>query len=207
MTGLYRFLYGICYPIFRFFFRIRIVGKTDIPDGPYIVCSNHLSAIDVVFLALRIPRQVYYFTKAEAFSLPLIGKIVKKLGAIPVRRGEADVGAMKAAISVLKDGKTLGLFPQGTRMPGKAPSADEAKSGIALIAYRSHAGIVPAHIETKNYRVRLFRKVTVYFGDPIPYDSLGFETGSMEEFRDVSQRVFTEICELPEKKREKERIS
>lgn len=206
MTAFYRFLYRIAPGLLRFFYRVKLVGKPDVPDGPYIVCANHISAIDVLFLAIGVKRQIFFFAKAEAFSLPLLGKAVKALGAVPVRRGEADVGAIKSAVSILKEDKLLGLFPQGTRMPGKAPLADEAKSGVGLIAYRGHAGIIPAHIETKNYRIRLFRKVTVTFGQPIPYDDLGFIEGNMAEFQAVSHRIFSEICELPEKTKAEEKV-
>lgn len=205
MTFFYRLLYLLASFFLRLFYRVELVGKPEATEGPYIVCANHLSALDMFFLAIGIKRQIFFFAKAEAFSLPFFGKAVKALGAIPVHRGEADIHAIKSAVAVLKEEKLLGLFPQGTRLPGKAPSVEEAKSGIGLIAYRGHAGILPAHIETKDYKIRLFRKVTVFFGEPIPYESLGFENGNMAEFQSVSRRIFSEICELPEKSRGKER--
>ena len=96
----------------------------------------------------------------------------------------------------MEKGNYVGLFPQGTRIPDKEPSVEDAKGGVGLFAYRSKCSILPVHIKTKNYRVRLFRKVTVIIGKPIPYEDLGFEKGNMAEYNAASKYIFEKICEL-----------
>ena len=93
-----RFLLGL--PA-RLLFRIRRKGAKNEPtraEGPYLVCANHQTLLDVIFIAASLKRQQPHFmAKAELFKVPVIGWLVRKLGAFPVSRGKGDVGAVKAA--------------------------------------------------------------------------------------------------------------
>ena len=197
MTKLYRFLQIIFKPIYKLFFRLEVEGlENELKEGACIICANHISMHDIFFIGTHLKRQIYIFAKKELFKNPILGKILRSFGTISVNRGAGDLKSITATIKVLNEGKYVGLFPQGTRIPDKEPSVDDVKGGVGLFAYRSKCSILPVHIKTKNYRVRLFRKVKVTIGKPIPYEELGFEKGNMAEYNAASRYIFERICEL-----------
>lgn len=198
MNFLYRLAFVLAQIYYRLFYRVRIHGrKKELPEGKYILCANHLSAHDIFLAAMGIHRQVFYLAKSEATKIPIIGGIIKKL-TIPIHRGASDIAAIKSAISAVNEGKLLGIFPQGTRMPGIEPSPEDAKSGVGLITYRTKANIIPVRIKTKENKIKLFRRIDVYIGDILAYDELGFERGGSAEMDRVSKLIFRRICSLGE---------
>ena len=116
------------------FNRIKIIGKENIaPDGALIVYGNHQSIMDIFCLNLAFgSRKIIFMAKNSLFKIPIIKSVVKAYGAFPVDRSRADLSAIKNALRVLKEGKTLGIFPEGTRIASEADS--DAKGGIAMIA-------------------------------------------------------------------------
>jgi len=197
----WNWFYGLCRVIINFFMRIfvrvRAVGKENIPkDGSLVLCSNHIGIKDVFLIGITYPRQLFFLTKKEWFSIPVMRGVMKAWGAIPLDRAGKDVGALKNAVVVAKEGKTLAIFPQGHRMPGKNPSETPVKSGAALIAYHSHADVLPVCIKTKDVKYKFMRKIEVIYGKPIKYSELGFEKGSIGEFKDATNKIFAEVCKL-----------
>ncbi|HOE57488.1 MAG TPA: lysophospholipid acyltransferase family protein, partial [Bacillota bacterium] len=141
---LYSFARALLIPIFLFFYNYRVIGRENIPkDGAYIVCSNHVSAIDPIFVGISIPHRMYFMAKVELFKNKLIGALMHGLGVFPIKRGEADIKGIKTSLKILNRGKVLALFPEGTRN-----KTDEAiaEPGIAMIAIRSKTPVVPVAI-------------------------------------------------------------
>lgn len=197
MTKMYRFLQAVVKPFYKIFFRMEVKGlENELTDGPCIICANHISMHDIFFLAVNLKRQIYFFAKKELFKNPILAKILRSFGTVCVSRGQADLQSITNSIEILKEGKYLGVFPQGTRMPGKEPDPADAKSGIGMMAYRGKSNILPVFIKTKKHKISLFRKVTVIVGKPIMYEELGFSKGTIMEYRAASRLVFEKICEL-----------
>ena len=95
-------------PALRFFMYLKPHGVENVPqEGGIILCSNHISALDVISIGAVCPRQLTFVAKKELFSVPVIGWLVKKLGAIRIDRGGKDVGAIKASVNAAVDGKVL----------------------------------------------------------------------------------------------------
>lgn len=193
--------YAVCRVIInavmRIFVRVRAVGKENIPkDGNIVLCANHIGIKDVFLIGISYNRQLFFLSKKEWFSIPVMRGIMKAWGAIPLDRGGKDVGALKNAVKVAKEGKTIAIFPQGHRMPGKNPAETSVKSGAALIAYHSHADVLPVCIKTKDVKYKFMRKIEVIYGKPIKYSELGFEKGSIGEFKDATAKIFDEVCKL-----------
>ena len=186
----------------RLLFRVRHVNRKNEPtraEGPYLVCANHQTVLDVVFLAATLKRQQPNFmAKAELFKVPVLGWLVRKLGAFPVSRGRGDVGAVKHAIDLLENGRSVGMFPQGTRCPDREPQDCPVKFGAGLIAARSGVQVLPVHIKMKNYRWKFLRRVTVIIGEPIPFESFGYREGEAGEYARITKIIFDEICRLGE---------
>ena len=184
-------------PIFKLLFFYKVNGKKNLPkDGAYIVCSNHLSNFDPVLLALTQKRQIFYMAKAELFENKFVSKLIRTLGAFPVTRGAGDGKAINEAENVIKDGKLLGIFIEGTR--SKTGEFLRPKSGASIIAYQMNVPVIPVCITPKNKKVKLFHKVTVSWGKPMTPQELGLETGSGEEFRNASRKIMSEISKLRE---------
>ena len=116
----------------------RVKGRENLPkDGSFVICCNHSSCADPVWLlaALRARRHQQVpriMAKAELLKVPVLGPLLRWVGVFGVERGEADVGALKIALKTLKEGRSLMLFPQGTRckngerLPGKTGGHDGA---------------------------------------------------------------------------------
>ncbi len=196
MNKLYRFLQIVVKPFYKLFFRMEVIGlENELTEGPCLICANHLSNHDILFLALNLKRQIYFFAKRELFKFKPFAAILRWFGTISVHRGQVDLKAITQTISVLKDGGYVGIFPQGTRTH-RDPVPEDAKSGVGLMAYRAKSNVLPIYIKTKNHRVRLFRKVTVIIGKPISFEEFGFEKGGMAEYNAAATKIFTRICEI-----------
>lgn len=142
--------------------RKDVRGLENIPrKGPVIMVSNHLSNGDPPVLTGVMTRRIVWFAKKELFDTPLVGWLYGLHGMIPVRRGEADLNALRMATKALKDGHLLGMFPEGTRSRGQG--LKEGEHGTALLAIRSGAPLLPVAIwGTENVKLPrdmfLFRK-------------------------------------------------
>ena len=193
----YAFARKVLRRFFLFIYRIRIEGAENEPkDAPFIVCSNHISNSDVIVLGVAIEHQLRYMAKAELFKVPLLRHLIRILGAFPIKRGAADVGALKTGIKLLSEGEVIAIFPQGTRYAGVDIRETSAKSGIGMIAYRSGAPVLPVYIHTRKNKHRIFKKTVVYIGKPISGDDIGFEGGNKNEYDRASAFIFDRIVGL-----------
>jgi 1-acyl-sn-glycerol-3-phosphate acyltransferase len=142
-------LYWFCWIVLRIYFvvvlRIRVEGTENFPRrGSFILCSNHVSWLDPLLLGAMSPRRLFYMTKAEAFASPLANRILRTVGAFPVRRHTADRGAIRRALHLLGKGRTVAVFPEGTR--SRNGSIGRAEPGAALLAVWSGADVLPVAI-------------------------------------------------------------
>ena len=197
-----RFLLGV--PV-KLIFLIRVKGKKNEPkreEGPYLVCANHQTALDPIFIALATRRQQPHFmAKAELFKVPFLGFLVRRLGAFPVSRGKNNVGAVKHTIELLESGRSAGLFPQGTRCAGKDPRDCTIKYGAGMIAAHAKVQVLPMHIKMKHYKWRFLRPVRVVVGKPISFESFGYQEGVPGEYARISNMIYEEICRLGEEEK------
>jgi len=162
----YKFARAIVRPIMFLLFRLRVEGLENFPmEGKTIVYSNHISLLDPIMIGCVLPRQVFFMAKVELFKIPLLRTIIRHLGAFPVKRGSADLSAIKHSLQVLNEGKVFGIFPEGTR--NKTGFLQSFSHGIASIAHKSRAKILPIAIVGQ---YRLFRPITVKIGKPLNFD-------------------------------------
>ncbi len=168
---LYRFSQIVFRLLFYTVFRTRVYGRENIPkEGAVILAANHASNIDPPLMASLIERPVSYMAKIELFENPIFGAAIRRCHAFPVKRGASDRGAIKAAVTVLKEGHMLGLFPEGTR--SKTGELQKAEAGIALIASMTGAPIVPVAI-LNSHRIfangGLLPQLRIMYGAPISF--------------------------------------
>ncbi|MDU3153990.1 MAG: lysophospholipid acyltransferase family protein, partial [Anaerococcus hydrogenalis] len=113
-------------------------------DEKYIICANHKSFLDPIFVALAINRQVHFIAKKELFEIPILKSILKKLNAIPAQRDGKDLSVLRDSIKLIKKGKILGIFPEGTRV--KEIKRENIKDGAGYIALKSKTDILTIEI-------------------------------------------------------------
>ena len=187
----------------KLFFGTKTIGlENENVDGPVVYAINHMSNWDPVIVACETRKPINFMAKKELFDVPVLKWLLKALGAFPIDRTGNDLATLKMTVSALKDGGRICLFPQGTRCPDVEPSSTEIKGGTALLVKHSKATVIPVGIYTKNYRVKLFRKVYVVIGSPRTYDELGF-TGTRDDYERITRDIFNEICRLCDEMKEK----
>ena len=145
----YSVAYVILRPIFYLIYRVRVLGKENIPDGPCIICVNHTGLIDPILLIFAFGRKnhLHIMAKIELFKIPVLSGFLRKLGMISVDRKVTDVSAIKESLRYLKNGEKIAIFPEGTRVSEEEDVA--AKSGAVRLALKSDTPIVPVYIPGK----------------------------------------------------------
>jgi len=175
----YKFCRFILKFIILLFWQIRAEGEESIiNEGSMILASNHVSYLDPVVLGVIVKRPIHFIAKKEVFDVPILGFIVKALGAIPVNRKKANPVSIKKSIILLKKNHVLGIFPEGSRsLDGKQL---EFNPGIIKIALKTGAPIVTVGIKgtfeiypPKAKIPNFFKRKTIYiqFGKPIYLDN------------------------------------
>ncbi len=151
---------------YKVVFLMRAYGRENVPaQGGVLMCSNHRSYFDPPAVAAASPRRMSIMAKEELFHYPLFGRLIKSLGAYPIRRGKGDAGAVMATLKLLAGGGTTLVFPEGTRV--RAAGEKKVNPGIIRIAIKARTPIVPVYT---NGKYRPFGGLKIYFGQPISYE-------------------------------------
>lgn len=192
--------------VYKLFYNFHIEGTENIPqDRPLVMASNHRSYADPVILTMPMKLPVTYMAKEELFKNKLFGWFIRKLGAFPVRRGSGDMQVIDDAVSILNSGKNLVIFPEGTR--SKDGKVGKGKTGVALIAAKSGADVLPCGIVFEGEKLHFRSKLTLKFGEVIPAEEIAVEDASPKKLKAVKQRIMGAITELVEGKTEEKDAS
>jgi 1-acyl-sn-glycerol-3-phosphate acyltransferase len=185
----YDFARSVVYGVFKPWYRIEAIGVEDFPkEGGVLLCANHIHNFDPLVVGIMAPRPVHYMAKEEIFSVPILGNIVRKCNAFPVKRGFSDREALRTGLKLLKDGHVFGLFPEGTR--SKTGEIGKGLSGAGFFALRTTAVVVPCAIIGP---YKSFRKLKVVYGQPIDMDEMRKEKASAEQ---VTELIMSKIDKL-----------
>lgn len=161
----------------RLLWKLEVVGAEHVPlEGGVIIAPNHLSLLDPPLIGCACPRELRFIAKAELFRYGLFTKLIQRLGAFPVERGTADVGAIKTALRFLNEGRAVIVFIEGTR--GDGTRLLPPTPGVTLLARQSGAQVVPTAIVgtdkawPKGAKLPRRAQVKVAFGEPTTYAAL-----------------------------------
>jgi len=192
---LYWLLWLVAHGLVRLGFRFSCSGGENIPPtGPLLICANHLAWWDPLLLAIACRRRICFMAKAELFRgwlIPL-GLLLRGVGGFPVRRGTPDRKALDHTLQLLREGKAVGIFPEGTRSP--SGRFRRAQSGVGMIVLKTGVPVVPAYIEGP-YAFRRPLRLTI--GRPVTIEAPPGEGRSRAEIRQaVADEIMVRIAAL-----------
>lgn len=197
--------WSICWLTVKIFGRMKSHNSENVPrKGGVILAPNHVSFIDPPAVGSGINfRSVHFMAKIELFKIPVLGFLIRAVGAFPVKQHTADRAAIRQALDYLKKGELVCIFPEGTRSPdGKLT---EAQPGLGMVALKARVPVVPAAlIGTDKMLPRHsiffhFAKVRIVYGKPLTFDDLYDKGMDREAIAQVGDRVMAAIRELQEK--------
>jgi 1-acyl-sn-glycerol-3-phosphate acyltransferase len=198
MKPFYRFAKTVIHPFFRWLQPVKVIGIENIPQkGGYILCANHTSMTDPFFLVTIFKKQINFMAKIELFKIWIIRLVLNAVGAFAVDRGKGDMNAINHAKDLIKQGKILGIFPEGTRYKEGPPR--KAKSGVAYISMDTKADILPVSIYREG-SYNIFKKTTIRIGELIKYESLidagRTDRGNLKHIVDTITDSITKLWEM-----------
>ena len=191
-------------PLLRLFFHPSAEGLENVPtEGGAILAGNHQSFLDNMLLPLVIPgRKVVFLGKAEYFEKWYLRWFFKGAGMIPIRRGggSAAEAALETAVEALREGKLIGIFPEGTRSPDGR--LYRGKTGVARMALETGVPVIPVGITGTfaampyNRKVPRPHRVVVRFGAPLSFERYREMPGDRFLYRAVTDEIVYEIMML-----------
>jgi len=183
----------------------RVEGLEHAPrSGPYILVSNHCSNLDPPVLGWAVGHQtgrlIHFMAKDEIRGWPVVGWLARQSGVFFIRRGEADRGAQRIALELLKAGRALGLFPEGTR--SRDGQLRSGRAGAALLAMRAGVPLLPVGIAGTHRifaggrRIPRRSRVTIRIGKPFRLPPLLDGTLDRTALQEATARIMSEIAAL-----------
>ncbi len=183
-------------PVFRKLLKVSAIGIENIPEkGGCIIASNHRSNLDPFVLNIISPRPIFFMAKEELFKIPIFSWFIKKAGAFPVRRNGRDIKAIKRALSLLKEGYCIGIFPEGRR--AKPGEFGKPQSGVGLLVSKTDVPVIPVKINGTDIVYPVGSKlpkigksaIEIKVGNPINIDRT-------LDYKDISNSIMEHIINL-----------
>jgi len=192
--SIYAFARSVVNGIMKPIYRMEVIGRENFPkEGGVLLCTNHIHNFDPPIVGITAPRPIHFMAKEELFSVPALGKLLPHINAFPVKRGMSDREALRKGLAILKEGKVLGLFPEGTR--SKTGELGKGLAGAGFFALRTDAQVVPCAIIGP---YKAFSRLKVVYGKPIDMNELRQKKVSAEEATEI---IMGEIRDLINKHR------
>ena len=179
---LYYILLPLAWIVFHIGFRVECIGRENLKKvrtSGCIIAPNHVSAIDPVFVVITRfwGRRMVVFAKKELFEINvLLTWFLRWMGALCVRGTREELDVIDQTVEACRNGGTLLIFPEGTRE--KEGKLLQPKSGLFVIAAQAAVDVVPVRIlyDTPDGRMKLFCKVKVVYGEPMPAAQFAMES-------------------------------
>ena len=188
---LFVFIYYVVGLVADILHPVSVEGMERLPKNGVLLCPNHASNWDPILVALKLPKnyRLHIMAKEELFQNPLLGWLLRKVGAFPVSRGNNDINTVRTAMQAIKDGDNLLIFPEGTVVRNGVGYIDglpaHAKAGVAMIGVRTGAALVPVFVDGEK---KLFHRTRIIFGEPYEPHYTG-RRGTSEEMQKIADEV------------------
>lgn len=187
--------------LLRVLYRTRVDGIENIPAGGAVIAGNHVSYLDPMLLWVVSPRPIHFMAKRELWDSKIVAWVLPRLWGFPVNRGEPDRTAITTATDLLKAGELVGVFPEGGRAEDGGEELRQAHGGVAFIALRADAPIVPvAFVGTekawpKGARLPRIVRTSIRIGAPVLPSAIMPEGGRKERVNALTAVVMQRITE------------
>ena len=198
-------VYAVLWIFFRalgwIFFRYRAVGVENVPrTGGILIAANHASYLDIPMLGCSIPRRAAYLGRQDLFPVPGLRWLCEWLGWIPIRMGRLDREGFGKAIGLIKQGKAVVIYPEGTRSPTGA--LGPGRPGLGVIVAETGCPVIPVYLKGTHdvlppgAKWTRLRPITVIYGKPIDFTVDAERSKGKEFYKHVSRTVMARIAEL-----------
>lgn len=195
-------------PLLRLVFRPRVEGLGHIPEeGAAIIAGNHLSFADHFVMPAIVPRRVTFLAKSEYFTGPglkgrLTAAFFRGVGQIPVDRsgGRASQAAISSGLAVLRKGRLLGIYPEGTR--SHDGRLYKGRTGVAAMALQAGVPVIPCAVigtfeaQPTGRRLPRAMRITIRFGAPLDFSRYAGLADEHTALRAVTDRIMYAILAL-----------
>lgn len=192
----YSFAKTVLYILFHLLYRMKVKGTENLPEkGGFVLCANHIHACDPIFIAVSMKKSVHFMAKKELFQNRFLSLLFTHIHAFPVDRGNVGMSTLKTAVKLLKEGKCLLIFSQGTRM--KEIDVKNAKAGAALFAVKAGVPIVPVGVRSS---FRFFNPVHIRFGEPMTLKEYEDKRLKSKDLNEITEKIMERVKTLAETK-------
>lgn len=179
--NLYPFGKVVCTTFFKIFNRVHIYGAENVPkEGGVLLCSNHSSNLDPPLVGVTSPRELTFMAKAELFKGPFFTALFNSVNAVPIKRGSGDRQAIKTTMKLLNGGRTILIFPEGTR--NVTDQLKKGLSGAGFFAAKTNAAVVPCAVIGP---YKIFKPISIVYGKPIDLTELKARKAKSSEFTET----------------------
>ncbi|SEQ62789.1 lysophospholipid acyltransferase family protein [Microlunatus flavus] len=190
---------GLFKPLIRVLLRPRVIGGERVPTtGGALVAGNHLSGWDTLVVPAMLPRQMTFPAKAELFVARgpvswVVARFVTAVGILPMDRagGRASASSMDVVLDALREGKVVGIFPEGTRSPDGR--LYRGRTGVARLALSAGVPVIPVGLRNTQPG---WRRTVVTFGEPLDFSAYAGAGNDRDVLRHVTDSVMAAIQDL-----------
>ena len=197
----YLFVSFLARIIVKLLFRVDVKGVKHIPhEGAFLIAPNHISFVDPVVVGAFVPRDLHYMARASLFEIPFLRWLLRMCQTFPVRKDRPQPQTMKKAISILKGGKGLLIFPEGTR--NTTGRLKKGGPGLGMLAFASGAPVIPTNISGTERALPVdakwirLEKVRVQFGKPVFSDEFKANEPKRVFYQKLTDEVMARIKDL-----------
>ena len=183
---LYAIAKGLCHIVLRTVIPVRYYHRERVREmqAPFVMIGNHISAMDPVAIGFLIPGQPVYLATTEIDKNRLVHRLLIGLNVIFVDKSRVDMEALRQCSKALKAGRTLVIFPEGTRF--HEGMMENIKNGASLLILRNRVPVLPVYLDRK---VRPFRRTRAFVGKPIPVEDLWNEGVNADSCEKLNERM------------------
>jgi len=187
---------------FKFYLKSKVYGRSNIPrKGSFILASNHVSYLDPLLLAATFRRNLNFIARDKLLKASYIGWVLKHANTIPVSRQGKELESLKKALKILKDGKVLAIFPEGTR--SKNGRIKSAKPGVGFLVYKANVPVLPVYIggtfeaQPRGIKTLKRKPVEVRIGKVLDFRHIDADRSRRDVlYQKISDDIMEKISEL-----------
>jgi 1-acyl-sn-glycerol-3-phosphate acyltransferase len=199
---LYKVILFLVFWFFKIVYRNTIYGAENFYSGSAILAANHASFYDPPLLSISTPYEVHFLARKTLFTPFLFGRLIRRLNAHPVSGKAQDVAVFKTILRLMKEGKKVIIFPEGTR--SRDGQLQSIKPGVAMLVARTGAAVIPVYLhgtfsiwpEHRKFP-KFFGKTACVFGSPLHFSN-ALSQDPKEQQEEISEKIRNSIAQLKE---------